>query len=88
MQLGEAGIAVPRDIMVAGFDDIPLARHVSPALTTMQVKIDQLGSTGMMMLLRLLRGETLGAESSMILTPTLITRGTTAARVAGGEVRA
>jgi LacI family transcriptional regulator len=88
MQLGEAGISVPRDIMVAGFDDIPLARHVSPALTTMQVKIDQLGSTGMMMLLRLLRGETLGAESSMILTPTLITRGTTAARVAVGEVRA
>lgn len=88
MQLSEAGLSVPRDLMVAGFDDIPLARHVSPALTTMQVKIDRLGSTGMMMLLRLLRGETLGAASSMVLTPTLITRGTTAAPVAVGEVRA
>ena len=72
---------MPRDIMVAGFDDIPLARHVSPALSTMQVKIDRLGSTAMMLLLRLLRGETLGAASANILTPTLIARGTTAGPV-------
>ncbi|MBL0914255.1 MAG: substrate-binding domain-containing protein, partial [Sphingopyxis sp.] len=80
-QLNEAGISVPRDVMVAGFDDIPLARHVSPALSTMQVKIDRLGSTAMMLLLRLLRVETLGAASSMVLTPTLIARGTTAGPV-------
>lgn len=77
--LGEAGIKVPGDVMVAGFDDIPLARHITPALTTMQVKIDRLGSTGMMLLLRLLRGEPLAASSATILTPTLIARGTTAA---------
>lgn len=84
MQLHEAGIAVPDNVMVAGFDDIPLARHISPTLTTMQVKIDQLGSTAMMMLLRLLRGETLGGESANILTPSLMVRGTTggAAKVA------
>ena len=76
-QFAEAGISVPDDIMVAGFDDIPLARHISPGLTTMRVKIDQLGSTAMMMLLRLLRGEVLGASSANILTPTLIVRGTT-----------
>ena len=80
-RLGEAGIAVPRDIMVAGFDDIPLARHITPALTTMQVKIDRLGSTAMLLLLRLLRGETLGAASANIITPALILRGTT-----GGEI--
>lgn len=78
MQLGEAGKKVPADMLVAGFDDIPLARHVSPTLTTMQVHIDQLGSTGMMMLLRMLRGEALGASSSTVLTPALIARGTTA----------
>lgn len=85
MQLVAAGKSVPGDLMVAGFDDIPLARHVSPALTTMQVKIDQLGSTGMMMLLRLLRGETLGAASATILTPTLIERGTTGVPLAVRE---
>lgn len=88
MGLGEAGLAVPRDLMVAGFDDIPLARHVTPGLTTMQVKIDRLGSTAMMMLLRLLRGETLGAASATILTPTLIARGTTAVPAAAEEARA
>ncbi|MBB5706553.1 LacI family DNA-binding transcriptional regulator [Sphingopyxis panaciterrulae] len=81
MRLGEAGLKVPHDLMVAGFDDIPLARHITPALTTMQVKIDRLGSTGMMMLLRLLRGEAPGAASATILTPVLIERGTTARAV-------
>jgi LacI family transcriptional regulator len=60
-QLADAGMSVPGDVMVAGFDDIPLARHLNPSLTTMQVKIDRLGSTAMMMLLRILRGETLGS---------------------------
>jgi LacI family transcriptional regulator len=76
-ELAHAGMSVPGDVMVAGFDDIPLARHLNPSLTTMQVKIDRLGSTAMMMLLRILRGETLGAASATILTPTLVARGTT-----------
>ncbi len=77
-ELGRVGVAVPDDVMVAGFDDIPLARHLSPGLTTMQVNIDRLGSTGMMLLLRLLRGDALGAASATILTPSLVARGTTA----------
>ena len=77
-ELARAGVSVPGDVMVAGFDDIPLARHLSPGLTTMQVNIDRLGSTGMMLLLRLLRGDALGAASATILTPNLIARGTTA----------
>ena len=76
-ELANAGKSVPGDVLVAGFDDIPLARHLNPSLTTMQVKIDRLGSTAMMMLLRILRGETLGGASATILTPTLVARGTT-----------
>src|SRR5690606_32348923 len=79
-ELARAGVSVPGDAMVAGFDDIPLARHLSPGLTTMQVNIARLGSTGMMMLLRLLRGDTLAAASATILTPNLIERGTTASK--------
>jgi LacI family transcriptional regulator len=37
------GIAVPGDIAVAGFDDIPLAAFVRPTLTTMRVPIVELG---------------------------------------------
>jgi LacI family transcriptional regulator len=39
----ELGLAPPRDIAVAGFDDIPLAAYVRPALTTMRVPIVELG---------------------------------------------
>jgi LacI family transcriptional regulator len=87
-ELARAGVSVPGDVMVAGFDDIPLARHLSPGLTTMQVNIDRLGSTGMMMLLRLLRGDTLAAASATILTPNLIERGTTASAPGATQARA
>ena len=39
----ELGLAPPRDVAVAGFDDIPLAAYVRPALTTMRVPIVELG---------------------------------------------
>ena len=42
--LQAAGVRVPEDIALAGFDDIPVARYVSPALTTMHVPIAALGS--------------------------------------------
>lgn len=41
--LGEAGLRVPEDIALAGFDDIPIARYVSPALSTVRVGIAELG---------------------------------------------
>lgn len=41
--LREAGVHVPADMAVAGFDDIPIARYTSPPLTSVQVPITQLG---------------------------------------------
>jgi len=41
--LSEAGIAVPDEIALAGFDDVPIARFVSPPLTTVRVRIAELG---------------------------------------------
>jgi LacI family transcriptional regulator len=39
----EAGLRVPEDIAVAGFDDIPAARFVTPSLTTIAQHPERLG---------------------------------------------
>ncbi|WP_266157560.1 LacI family DNA-binding transcriptional regulator [Dyella silvatica] len=43
----EAGLRIPEDIAVAGFDDVPMARYVTPALTTVRVRIAELGKTAL-----------------------------------------
>jgi DNA-binding LacI/PurR family transcriptional regulator len=43
--LREAGLRVPEDISVVGYDDIPLATDVTPMLTTVHVDYEELGRT-------------------------------------------
>ena len=50
--LREAGIQVPGDVVVVGFDDIPIARYMSPPLTTVHVEINELGERATRMLLQ------------------------------------
>jgi len=39
----EAGVSVPEDISVVGFDDLPIAQYVSPQLTTVRVPSEEMG---------------------------------------------
>ncbi|MFC8598029.1 LacI family DNA-binding transcriptional regulator [Isoptericola sp. NPDC057191] len=41
--LHDRGFSVPDDLSVVGFDDVPLARHVIPPLTTVRQNFDALG---------------------------------------------
>jgi LacI family transcriptional regulator len=52
----EAGLRVPQDIAVVGFDDIPAARLVYPALTTITQFQEQLGQRAAQLLLERLNG--------------------------------
>ena len=54
LALHESGIDVPGDISVVGFDDIPIARYVTPSLTTVRVAIDVLGARAAALLFRAL----------------------------------
>jgi LacI family transcriptional regulator len=49
--LRDAGVAVPREMSVVGFDDIPIARFVTPPLTTIRVDIAELGRRAFAVLL-------------------------------------
>jgi len=48
----EAGLSVPGDIAVAGFDDIPTLRDVTPALTTVRVPMELIGTTAVNLVLQ------------------------------------
>jgi len=44
-------ISVPGDIALAGFDDIPIATYITPSLTTVRVRISDLGALAVKRLL-------------------------------------
>jgi LacI family transcriptional regulator len=55
--LQRAGKRVPQDIAVVGFDDVPVARFLTPPLTTVRAPIEQIGRQAVMELVTLIRGE-------------------------------
>lgn len=69
----ELGLAIGRDVAVAGFDDVPLAEHAHPSLTTVRQPIYEIGQRICEMLICLLQGKTL-EERHVILQPQLIVR--------------
>nr|WP_315382803.1 LacI family DNA-binding transcriptional regulator [uncultured Sphingomonas sp.] len=56
MALKRAGVAVPEQVAVAGFDNIPLTRLISPALTTASIDIAEFGARAVVRLAGLIDG--------------------------------
>ena len=60
--LHDAGLRVPEDVSVVGFDDIPLARHGWPPLTTVHQDFRATGRRALALLLAEMQGQSGGAE--------------------------
>jgi LacI family transcriptional regulator len=74
---GSAGLRLPLDISVIGFDDIALAAFCSPPLTTVAQPKQQLGALAARMLLTRIASPRVGLQRE-ILEPTLCVRQSTA----------
>ncbi len=72
----DRGLVVGRDISITGFDDIPMAMHSHPPLTTIRQPIYRIGGMVCEMLIQLVQGEVL-KERQVLLTPELIVRQST-----------
>jgi DNA-binding LacI/PurR family transcriptional regulator len=66
--LRDAGRTVPGDVAVVGFDDMPIALHTEPNLTTMHQPVRSLGREATRMLVELLDG----AQPASLILPTKI----------------
>ena len=72
--LHEAGLGVPKDVALAGFDDIPVARHTNPPLTTVRVSIAELGEAAFERLLRAIERRGQDKPTKQLLRTELVVR--------------
>jgi LacI family transcriptional regulator len=85
--LGEAGVRVPRDIALAGFDDIPTARFVTPPLTTVRVRIAEMGSRALETLAFQVENPDGTKRSKQVLQTELVVRRSCGSPRGGGHYR-
>lgn len=74
--LHDAGLRVPTDVSVMGFDDIATAQYYTPRLTTIRQPLQQMGSTAATLLLRKIERARI-PETSRV-DPELVVRESTA----------
>ncbi len=76
--LGEAGVRVPQEVSVVGFDDVPEAEFFAPPLTTVAQDFGAVGQRSIALLLSLLEGGPGAAPVRDVVPARLITRQSTA----------
>jgi len=72
----EAGLRVPQDLGIIGYDDIEFASFTNPPLSTIAQPKDEVGSQATEILVKRITEKT-NAKRRLVLPPTLIIRGST-----------
>ncbi len=68
------GVEVPKEMALAGFDDIPIAQFVTPGLTTMRVHVSKLGVMAVEHLLDLIATKLDHRKTQAVVEPELVVR--------------
>lgn len=76
--LREAGLSVPDDVSLVGYDDVPFAADLTPALTTVRVPYEDLGRSAVRLALE--REERVRADDHVVLSTHLVVRQSVTAR--------
>jgi DNA-binding LacI/PurR family transcriptional regulator len=77
--LKDAGLRVPEDVSVVGFDDIQSAAYSTPSLTTVRQPLSEMGKRGAQVLLERIANREAPYPGEIVMTPELIVRESTAA---------
>jgi DNA-binding LacI/PurR family transcriptional regulator len=73
----DLGLAVPRDLSVVGFDDIPMASFTVPSLTTVHMPVDEMTALAARLAMDEPEGGASGGVESFVVTPSLVVREST-----------
>ncbi len=74
-----AGLRVPDDLSIVGFDDAPIATRIWPTLTTVRLPIRHMGRTAVQLLVSNHDPASMEPPAATSVMPSLIVRGSTAA---------
>ena len=75
--LKEAGLRVPEDVSVVGFDDIQSAAYATPSLTTVRQPLAEMGERGAQILLERISNREAAYPAEIVVAPELVVREST-----------
>jgi LacI family repressor for deo operon, udp, cdd, tsx, nupC, and nupG len=86
-RMRSAGLRIPEDVAVVGFDGIEYGEYCDPTLTTCKQPTLELGKAGVRLLLDIIENKTESKASRVVLDSKLVVRGSTVkAAVVDGKV--
>jgi len=83
--LKDAGLSVPSDVSVVGFDDIQSAAYCTPSLTTVRQPLMEMGQRGAQVLLERIANREGDYPAEIVMAPELVVRESTGAAPHGGK---